>query len=68
MLWSKSCYKCNGDLFLEKDVDGWSIACLQCGARAYVTNPIPVQSGVNTSYEPVRRPEKRMRARVKALA
>ncbi len=27
----KSCPKCNGDVFLEKDSSGWYERCLQCG-------------------------------------
>jgi predicted nucleic acid-binding Zn-ribbon protein len=36
----KGCKKCGGDLFLEKDVDGSYVSCLQCGAM-YVRNVIP---------------------------
>ena len=32
MMWRlKGCPKCNGDVFLEKDIDGWYERCLQCG-------------------------------------
>ena len=27
----KSCPKCKGDVFLDKDIDGWYERCLQCG-------------------------------------
>ncbi len=27
----KGCPKCKGDIFLEKDIDGWYERCLQCG-------------------------------------
>lgn len=27
----KSCPKCKGDIYLEKDIDGWYERCLQCG-------------------------------------
>ena len=27
----KSCPKCHGDVFLEKDISGWYQRCLQCG-------------------------------------
>ncbi len=27
----KSCPKCKGDIFLEKDYSGWYERCLQCG-------------------------------------
>ncbi len=29
----KSCIRCNGDSFLEKDYYGWYEVCLQCGYR-----------------------------------
>ena len=28
----KGCKRCNGDLFLERDLEGLYITCLQCGA------------------------------------
>ena len=27
----KSCPRCKGDIFLDKDIDGWYERCLQCG-------------------------------------
>ena len=27
----KGCPKCNGDIFLDRDIDGWYERCLQCG-------------------------------------
>jgi ribosomal protein S27AE len=27
----KSCPRCSGDTFIEKDVDGWVERCLLCG-------------------------------------
>ena len=27
----KSCPKCEGDLYLDWDMDGWYVQCLQCG-------------------------------------
>lgn len=27
----KGCPKCNGDLYLDKDTNGWEEKCLQCG-------------------------------------
>jgi DNA-directed RNA polymerase subunit M/transcription elongation factor TFIIS len=29
----KNCTKCGGDLFIDKDLDGWFEQCLQCGYR-----------------------------------
>jgi len=31
MLWLKCCPRCGGDLYLERDVYGAYVACLQCG-------------------------------------
>ena len=31
MFWLKSCPRCHGDLFHERDHYGWYISCLQCG-------------------------------------
>jgi hypothetical protein len=34
MTWKlKTCPRCQGDLFLDKDMDGWYEQCLQCGFR-----------------------------------
>jgi len=27
----KSCPRCDGDVFLERDISGWYERCLQCG-------------------------------------
>ena len=29
----KSCPRCGGDLFMDRDTDGWFEECLQCGHR-----------------------------------
>jgi len=29
----KSCSRCGGDLFIERDTDGWFVQCLQCSHR-----------------------------------
>ena len=32
MMWRfKSCPKCSGDLFIDWDMHGWYVQCLQCG-------------------------------------
>lgn len=31
MLWFKRCPKCEGDLYLDRDMYGPFVACLQCG-------------------------------------
>ncbi len=29
----KSCPRCKGDIFINKDLDGWYLQCLQCSYR-----------------------------------
>jgi hypothetical protein len=29
----KSCPRCNGDLFVQHEIDGWYEECLSCGIR-----------------------------------
>jgi hypothetical protein len=29
----KNCPRCRGDMYLEKDLDGIELVCLQCGKR-----------------------------------
>jgi len=29
----RNCPRCQGDLFIDKDLDGWYGQCLQCGYR-----------------------------------
>ncbi|MBI4339669.1 MAG: hypothetical protein HY680_06915 [Chloroflexi bacterium] len=31
MLWFKQCQRCEGDLYLDRDMYGPFVACLQCG-------------------------------------
>jgi ribosomal protein S27AE len=43
----KSCPRCGGDVFIERDLDGWYEQCLQCSYRvdlktlAEFKEPIP---------------------------
>jgi hypothetical protein len=30
---TKSCSRCGGDIFIDKDMDGWYGLCIQCGDR-----------------------------------
>jgi hypothetical protein len=30
VIWLKACPRCGGDLFLEREIEGQSIRCLQC--------------------------------------
>lgn len=32
MIWLKACPRCRGDLFLERELEGIGVRCLQCGA------------------------------------
>jgi hypothetical protein len=42
----KGCKRCGGDLFLERDYEGFYVSCLQCGAvylrRVPEAVPMPV--------------------------
>ena len=29
----KNCTRCGGDLFIDRDMDGWFVQCLQCSYR-----------------------------------
>ena len=32
VMWKfKSCPRCGGDIFVDRDLDGWREQCLQCG-------------------------------------
>lgn len=39
----KGCPKCNGDIFLEKDVSGWYERCLQCGYNRDMLSVVEVR-------------------------
>lgn len=51
VLWKlKKCPRCHGDLFLDRDTDGWFEQCLQCGYRRGMkalseVKPIPEEEG-----------------------
>ena len=38
-----SCTRCNGDVFVEKDLDGWYEECLQCGYRKLLSIKLVVK-------------------------
>ena len=40
----KSCPKCNGDLFLQREATGWNEVCLACGYRKDISNLITVNT------------------------
>ncbi|MDP3878938.1 MAG: hypothetical protein Q8Q07_01355 [Dehalococcoidales bacterium] len=34
VMWKlKNCPRCQGDLFVDRDIDGWYAQCLQCSYR-----------------------------------
>ena len=39
----KSCPKCRGDVFLDKDIDGWYEQCLQCSYTQYLDSIFEVR-------------------------
>ena len=57
MMWKfKSCPKCAGDLFVDWDMNGWYVECLQCG---YLSD---LDSMLKVKMEPVNKVEKLARA------
>ena len=51
----KSCPRCGGDLFIERDLDGWYEQCLQCSYRVEMKTVAkfkePVSAGENHSKQ-----------------
>ncbi len=49
MTWKlKGCPRCGGDVFLDRDYDGWFEECLQCGRRFELEN---IYSSKNPALE-----------------
>ena len=73
VMWKlKTCPRCQGDLFMDKDLDGWYEQCLQCGYR----RPMKAIAEPKTTQQPspeverlpssgVDTPEKRRAARAR---
>ncbi len=40
----KSCPRCTGDLFIQREMDGWYGECLACGYRKDVSNLVTVNT------------------------
>ena len=40
----KSCPRCNGDLFIQRETDGWHEECLLCGYQRDVSNLVTVNT------------------------
>jgi len=63
----RTCPRCQGDLFVDKDLDGWFEQCLQCGYRREMKpiavakpgkpQPVPITERLPSSG--VETPEKR---------
>ena len=41
----KGCPRCNGDLFIQRETDGWYEECLLCGYQKDVSSLITVGTG-----------------------
>ena len=43
----KNCTRCGGDVFVDRDMDGWFMQCLQCSHRTELeelkNQPIPIR-------------------------
>ena len=40
----KTCPRCNGDIFIQREIDGWYEECLSCGYRRDVSNLVTVNT------------------------
>jgi hypothetical protein len=40
----KSCPRCNGDLFIQREIDGWYEECLSCGYQRDVSNLVMIDT------------------------
>jgi DNA-directed RNA polymerase subunit M/transcription elongation factor TFIIS len=40
----KSCPRCSGDLFIQRETDGWYEECLLCGYQKDVSNLVTVNT------------------------
>jgi len=54
----KSCPRCGGDIFIDRDLDGWHEQCLQCSYRADLKSLAGFKEPVSTAEK---RPERRLR-------
>jgi len=45
VIWKlKSCPRCNGDLFIQRETEGWYEGCLLCGYERDVSNLVTVNT------------------------
>lgn len=43
VMWKfRSCPRCGGDIFIDRDADGWYKECLQCGSLHHMPSTIKV--------------------------
>jgi len=47
----KSCPRCNGDLFIQRETDGWYEECLLCGYQHDVSNSVAASSASQISIK-----------------
>jgi ribosomal protein S27AE len=51
----KSCPRCTGDIFIQRETDGWYEECLACGYRRDISNLVTIntvgQIKVNELFE-----------------
>jgi len=40
----KSCPRCSGDLFIQRETDGWYEECLSCGYQRDVSNLVTINA------------------------
>ena len=55
VLWRlKSCRRCQGDMVVDRDADGWYQSCLQCGYRVSLADITPKQPAATNRPSPVK--------------
>ena len=64
MMWKKACRRCAGDVYLQTDFNGQFFTCIQCGDLVDHSVSVPL---VTTAERCERRPNRRARARIRAL-
>jgi hypothetical protein len=56
----RSCPRCSGDLFLDRDLDFWYQQCLQCSYRVEL-KPLSVKEATPTGDRQAKKPAKSAR-------
>ncbi len=47
VMWKpKSCPRCRGDIFIDRDMDGWYEQCLQCSYRSELKSVVELKQPV----------------------